>query len=251
VAEGTPCQENGMIISFGFRVIAKDQRIGLGDEPTPGLFGWVELLSGWELSKNKDKILGLDQLGPAIYERFRPIIELASKRSKAVAFQNVSKEINKLLSDILGEDGKGKEKRDAKSNETGTVQPKNTQRKRRRAQKIQLGDVLDNPLRKSKGLQIAFDRFGEDGPFWKCQENIVYLNLDNRALKYDQNNERAVMCYAVHAVSVYFVLNEKASQFAFMRQSEKEYEQIATLTGHLLARLNLPGSDLRIAGEGA
>lgn len=235
VPDGCAFPERGFVVTYGYRVIKKGEMAGLGDEPPPGLFGWIDLGEGWELTKNKDNISSnFDALAVAINAAFRDVLDKAASRSQFIQFRNVSREINQVLKDLSGEQRR-KAKRGPKSNE-GLVLPKGSGRRHKRASRSQPGDTFSEALARARGLAINFDRFGEGGPAWKYSGNTVSLNVDIPAITVDRSDERSLTRHAVYAVATYIAHND--GMFPVFQDCDTVWEKASMIAGHLLARLS-------------
>jgi len=245
IPEGSKFQERGLMISYGYRVVSKGQTIGLGSEPTPGLFGRIELGKGWDLTKNKDKVdSDVEALADEIYRVFRDVIDRASKRSQAVHFGSVTKEINQILKEFTQGDDTAKAKRGSKRAESGSILPRNTDRKHRQAARTQPGDSFRAPNGASRGLSISFEHLGESGPACRCDGNAIYLNVDIPAIKVDSSDPRALSRHAIYAASTYFAI----AQPELFPDFEGSFAKAVHCAGHLLSRLNQPGIALANVG---
>ena len=242
VSEGHSCQEVGLVLSYGYRVIKTNQRLGLGDQPTPGLFGWVELLEGWELTKNKDNVSSsIDALDRAIFASFQSVIALAAKRAHVIPFQNVTKSVNQLLKEFAGEAAQKDRKavRKPKQNQTGTVPRKNTGVRHTRAACSQPGQTFQESMRSGRGLEVSFGHFGADGPASKYSDGMLYLNVDIPAISTDATDERSLTRHAIYAASLYFAVQNRDNPL--FPEAEGDFDRAARISGHLLTRIGDAG----------
>lgn len=195
VKDGYTNPRPGFSFCHHHRVI-RTSSLGADGYSTARVSGEVWLDNGWPLSKNKDDLCDLqDELGAAILGQIKPLLEKAQRQASKLASasftQNVQSRLNAALS-ALGGAGK-REKRNPVSNHTGTVKPKGTPRRRRRASKTHgVGSLI------AKAGQITvewkpFDQstMGEvDLPAAK-----IWLNESNAALvrmRADQNEQAVV-----------------------------------------------------------
>lgn len=238
VPDGKPCPISGMVLSYGYRVIMHDQRIGLGNEPTPNLIGWCELGDGWELTKNKDNISSnLDELASAIYAACQETITKAASRAKSVVFDGVSAQINAALESILGNGNtiKAKAKR-SKGSVKGPVIPKRSERRHTQAAVIQPGETFKIKTPTAACLKVAFQAMGEDGCACKYSGGIVYLNKDNSVIRSQMNDETALSIHAIYAVATYLANEEGPQRVLFEKHDATTMvEKMSILAGMLLA----------------
>jgi hypothetical protein len=234
--EGHITRENGLTIAFGYRVILYGQRHGLGSDPTPGLFGWVDLLDGWQLTKNKDNITcDLDALGGAIYRVFRDVIELAARRGQLIRLRGVEDDINRVLREFHEENSprRRKARRDLPGEQIGTVLPVDSGIRHRRARRTQPGNTFEeNAPGAVAGLKVAFDRFGVGGPQAKMEQNIIYLNSDIPLLV--QDPARATLV-AINVAAFHLATK---GDLPFAEDCYGHVEKAMKIAGHLLSKLD-------------
>lgn len=116
----------GVTVAIPNRVVRPRSRIGLGTEPTPGLYGYAELSRGWSLAKNKDDLSPHDQelLGGAIADRFSGLIGYARKAGEDVLLAGCNKIMGLLPTAIRRDrDRARKARRAPPTHHTGTVIP--------------------------------------------------------------------------------------------------------------------------------
>lgn len=242
--EGAVVEVSGITLSYAYRVIAEGQRIGLGDDPTPGLFGWVELGDGWELTKNKDNVsTNLEPLGQAIFSTCGSIIEIAKRQAANVLFddigKNVSDVIHSVITDVVSQK---KEKRDSTRLSKGTVIPSQTGHRRRRASKVQPGIGVD-ALKGSgaNALKVAFQHLGAGGPASLQEGNIIYLNRDIPMVAEKMNDKEALSVHAIYAASAYLAV-DRQKQFPGLEDAASTTQKIAAWAGMLLSKMNRPAA---------
>lgn len=238
VPDGIACPLSGMVVSYGYRVILSDTRIGLGTEPTPNLIGWCELGTGWELTKNKDNISSnQDELSSAIFQACRDTISKAAARAKSVVFDGVSTQINAALQSIIGAESnrKAKAKRH-KGTSKGTVAPTMTGRKHTQAAVTQPGNTFNLRSNNATCLKVAFESMTPDGPACKYNSGIVYLNKDNAVIRSQMNDEAALSVHAIYAVATYLATEEGPQMALFEKHDATTLvEKMSVMAGMLLA----------------
>jgi hypothetical protein len=240
VPQGHTIERSGLMVSYDFRVIMQGQRIGLGDKPTPGLFGWVELGKGWELTKNKDNISGsLADLDEAIYSHCRSTIEAASKRHETIRFSEVEDGINRLLDEFAaaGMPPNRKAKRAPRTHATGAILPMASERRHKRAAVTQPGATFTDATGRKKGLKVSFQSMGASGKASVFQDGIVYLNSDIPAIASAATDKKAIATHAVYAAATWLAMHNH--QLSLFEGCENIFDRMAQAAGNLLGGLNL------------
>jgi len=162
--------------------------------------GQVFLDDKWHLSVHKDDISDhKEELEQAVTERCRDILEKAQTQSQALESQVFLNRLNAKLRDAMSKIAKRREKRKSPENKSGSVEPKNTGRKRRRAKNTQPGESM---LSKEQVGKIQMD--------WKPCENgtlgevdregaVIWLNENNAYLRGLQtaDNDDAILIAAI------------------------------------------------------
>ena len=139
VVDGHTNKRSGFIFQHGHRSIMTSS-LGCGSFSPSRIAGVVELDNKWALSKNKNDITELqEELGAAIYSRCESILRKADVQARTLESAALTDEVSKRLTEALQSLGaaRKREARDGKAKQQqGTVEPKGTDRKRRRAQRI-------------------------------------------------------------------------------------------------------------------
>jgi len=122
-----PPTRQGLTYWHGFRVIVPASSRGCGSYDTSRVCGFVKLLSGWALSKNKDEIIGADDLYAAVEQVCRPVLEKADKVGRTLdseAFlSSVSERVNAGIDAAEAKARRGKGDTKGKKNPTGDGSP--------------------------------------------------------------------------------------------------------------------------------
>lgn len=135
VKEGEDNPFRGLSFERTYRVIKDQCALGAGEYGVARVAGRVYLSRDWKLSTNKDDFAELeDELGDAIYCRCKHIFEAASAQCVDIEFASFNRELDQMLNETLRQQRERREK--PEEPEVGTVIPKETQRKRRRAAKV-------------------------------------------------------------------------------------------------------------------
>lgn len=241
IPENRSVERSGLVVAYGYRVIKENQRIGLGSDPTPNLFGWIDLLDGWELTKNKDNIsCNLDALGDAIYNACKNTIATSARQASSVLFEGVAKEINDALSVIVGQSKPTKKaKRATAKNPTGAVEPKGTKRRHTNAMVIQAGETFGGNNTKVK---VSFESMGTEGPACRYQNGVVYLNRDIPIVAKAAQDQSMLAIHAIYAAATWFATTDGPQLKLFEdRDATDVIQKMAVLAGELLRHvMNTP-----------
>lgn len=246
IPETVPVMLSGIIISQGYRVIEKGSRIGLGDKPTPRLFGWLSLGKEWSLTKNKTSISGDKQeLDAAINTACRATIEKAATLAQDVVFDGVAMAINRAIGAATEtQEANAKAKRRSTKATTGTIAPKQTAKRHNAAAITQRGQTFHEPSTindRSHRLQVAFESMGVDGPVSRFSHDIVYLNRDIPSLAARMHDEETVSTHAIYAAATWFATDEGPLRRLFdVVDCATIFERMAKIAGQLLSHLRLP-----------
>lgn len=185
----------GMTIALeGGRVMSARTRIGLGDKPTPGLYGYAVLhpRQAWGVKVLKDGISDKhrEELSAAI-QRYKPFVELtrlAAERSQNVdiPLDEINQVLGKMAEEIRGHGSakNRKAKRESPVNPIGTNVSTGDGSPHRRARNTQPGDRFGDGVRKN-GIQIQTHQFTEkDKLFDLMGESVVYINTSHLFFRY-------------------------------------------------------------------
>lgn len=185
IASGETTTKRGISYFLeGTRVIQEASAKGCGDYSTAHVCGFVELDRAWALTKNKDALVGGDELYVAVYEAARPILERARTKTQEASSKElrlgVQSAINKALGEANAKARRGSGKR------RGAATPKNTGRKHTRAEVEQPGATFRGgadcgmpPTVAGGCVQIDFtDTFDGPSPIGEFHDpNRVTMNL--------------------------------------------------------------------------
>jgi hypothetical protein len=148
----------GFTYQHGHRSIIMNSALGSNGLSVKRIAGVVELDDKWALSKNKDDITELrDELEAAVYEHCSAMLRKADTKARTLESTALADEVSRRLSEALKQAGAAR-KREArdKGDSTGTVLPKETGRKRRRASKVH--DIEGAVERVSRGgIKLEWD----------------------------------------------------------------------------------------------
>lgn len=207
-------------IAYRHRNITKSG-IGCGDYSTNRMGGIIELLEGWSLLKNKDDLSSHKvELGDAVYERIHRLLQKAATLSQDVESSALRTEIENMLNESLKV--AKREARTQTNERPGTIVPKDTGRKRRRASKTSdLPGSVRGKDGKRRGFKIDWyaSITGEIGEY-DPMANRVRLNYAHRfvELAKEDNNSIALLSLASAILSDYAVNHAGDSKLLFSKQ---------------------------------
>lgn len=208
VEPGQPCRECNMFVEYGYRTIARNSRIGLGDHPVSGLVGWIVLDNSWPLKTYKDGISDEkyeDELDRQIYHWAKPLIDKARNRTKTLQFGEIENLFNEhVLPDVLGYPDR-KAKRSAHENETGGVTPTGNGSPHRRAARTQAGSRFGG--RNKSRLLVQFENIGDDKKLFDVRSNIIRLNSAHLEFQEHANNYDMIKRHVAHIIGSYSSMN--------------------------------------------
>lgn len=179
--------------------------LGAGQYGVRRIAGTVTIGDGWKLSKNKDDLTeNQDRLGEAIFVRIEHILREADALAETIESAAFRNELQGMLNDAINNLSaeKDREKRPGGKGESiGSVEPKDTGRKRRKAKAIQfLPGSIDKDGGKAKrgGYSLDFCEIDKDsiGKF-DCKGKRVSLNLNHHfvaAMKIKGNRDALISC---------------------------------------------------------
>lgn len=183
--DGHHVEHPGFLMCYGHRVI-RVSPIGMAGYSASRVTGKVVLGNGWRLTKNKNDLVDLaEPLGDAIHSRIKFLCEKAEQLSEDIESRELLSTVEGMMNSMLA-GVKKREKRPGSGDSEGTVQPKHTERKRRRAASVdesQPGSV------EVPGLPGGTRRRGVSLKWFSAEESIigqpdslsncVLLNKDN------------------------------------------------------------------------
>lgn len=240
-------RERGLIISSSYRVICRNQSIGLGDNPTPGLFGWVELGSGWPLTKMKDDLSDYkEELGNEIYTAIKPIIDAAQNQSEFIEFKYAGDVLTKAMKELaLTPIKTRKARRPGTDNKTGTVPFANTGRTHKRAAKTQPGETFSDCDVLKTGFRFSPESAGQEANIARFESRgIIYLNKDNPAIVSSFRNRELFLTHCAYLAAVYMVMFRSQGELPFKGDDEfvglgadADIERLALRITQMVARV--------------
>jgi len=192
--EEQPLQGTWLALS-GARFLGEgSSRLGLGPDPTPGLYVYIELepREVWGVDVLKDGIprQRREELARAIsgYLPFAELIAKAQSRAESVPIDCAFLDL--LDQEIRGQKRlrlRGKAKRSPPENRTGTIKGTGRGSPHQRAEKVQPGDRLDfdesSPEEEARsqryGFRLQFNSATPENPLFDLQGSCVFVNRDH------------------------------------------------------------------------
>jgi histidine kinase/DNA gyrase B/HSP90-like ATPase len=236
VPPGVPCEDRGFFVSYGFRVVEKGSMVGLGDEAVPGVLGRLTLLGRWELTKNKEKVHGLETLAEVMEAHCAPLVELARDRARTILLTGAVKGVNDLLRAVFLQHGKAR--RPGPHVKVGSVPATGTGSRHRQASTVSGLGGTRGPRRLGLGLQVGFDHYGRQGPAQKYMNGVIYLNEDLSWIQRLLYDEEQLRNYVIPLAATHMVLEHPDQiQLDFMDAADRAEDRIARLTTYLFGCL--------------
>jgi Histidine kinase-, DNA gyrase B-, and HSP90-like ATPase len=202
IPEGQPTRTAGLILAHSFRVIKKNVRRGLSDNPIPSLFGWVDLGDGWNLNKNKTDLTDdeEEELMTAIRREFADTIKKAEARSFTQQFAGVGELISAAVAHLRTNTRKA---RRGKKHQAGSVEAVGTERRHNQAERTQPGRTFPKRNQPETQVKIVFSQLGAEAESHKFgDDGTLEINSDIPFLQSIRANRPAVTLYAAQVVSL-------------------------------------------------
>ena len=238
VAEGVNNARPGLTYWHGFRVILEHTKAGCGAFNTSRLCGFVELLDGWELTKNKDNISeNTEALFEAVERVLTPLLEKASKASLNLEIEALRSRAEQLANAALGRKPDAKAKREQQENgKRGSVEPKNTGRKHRGAKNVQPGGSFARARAAQGSISIVFFDGDDETTIGNGDLTGRAINLNTRHpfIVQVRDEPRALATVAVAIWSATIAL-PNGEQGGFGGDVEKFLREFGSLTAKPMA----------------
>lgn len=203
VADGHHMTNGPVWIQYRHRNIMRSH-IGMGSFNDERIGGIVRLGEGWSLTKNKDDFdANKDELGDAIHSRIRMLLLKAEQLSHDIESKEIACESETRVNEAIGE--LKREKRRQTREQSGTVKPGDSGRKRRKAKDItdQVGSVIAKDGNRRRGISLGFgylegDLMGEFDP--SC--NRITLNSGHPFISRTRKSKSTETLYVI-AMSIF------------------------------------------------
>jgi hypothetical protein len=207
----------GVTVAIPTRVILARTRLGLGPDPTPGLYGYVELSRGWALAKNKDDLSPSDRqfIASVIADRFRGLIEFARKSGEDVRLAGCNRALALLPTAIRRErDRNRKARRSPPAHNTGTVIPTGTGGPHTRAARTQPGERFHGPAPSDdQSFRLSCESMPSAALFTTAEgSKVVTVNTDHDFYKHAGGNMDVLTPLAVLFLAAQVDLRSQGDQ---------------------------------------
>ena len=226
---------------YGFRVIDKRRREGLGPQSTPGLFGAIVFEKSWALTKNKTAMLDdLDELFVLMEVEFKDVIEQAAQRGLDVPLQKAIDRWRQLLDEIFTKKVHVKAKRHPPTKHTGTVESTGNGPPHQRARDVQPGDRFSIRIA-GRHINIDFTALGPQGILYESVGNTIYFNTEHPVMQRAVKQEFVLNMLITNAVAVHLG-HEDTAQLSLGTEgswpdAETLEDKVALWTSYLWQRL--------------
>ena len=180
VAKGHRNDYPGITYAHGFRVIKQASAAGCGGHDVSRICGIVELAErdSWTRSKNKDDLIGADDLFDEVERILSPLLSKASEHAHSIEFETGRKTLEGDLTAALCGPRELKARR-GKGSKTGTVEPTGTGRGHATAARVQRGATFGRRAGVSE-VQLHFrDGWNEEEPLgtWEAHTRAARITL--------------------------------------------------------------------------
>lgn len=202
IPQGESTRLSGLIIAHHYRVITSTKK-GLSEHPIPSLFGWVDLLDGWTLGKNKDHISeDLPLLIAEIRRVFEDTIQHAEGKGMSQQFAGIGEQLTNAMRNLNRKCKKAK--RSPRKTATGAKLSTGGGPSHQRAARTQSGTRFPCPDSPETRVQIVFTSLGEDGPASQWNDDYTLeINSDIAFLKAAMLNTPALTMYAANILAAH------------------------------------------------
>lgn len=174
----------GFSFERSFRVI-KESTLGANGFSVSRIAARITLGTDWRLSTHKDDFAEFqDELAEAIYARCADLMQEASEQAMSLEDAEFNRELADAVHKVAGQ---RREKRPGASDEAGTVQPKETARRRTSAtvSSDEPGSVIGQPTKRGARRGFTVESYEADSStfgYYDSDGNRVRLNTSNRWL---------------------------------------------------------------------
>lgn len=227
IASGETTSKRGVTYFLeGTRVVQEAGGRGCGDYSIAHVCGYVELDRSWPLTKNKDALVGGEQLYAAVLEAARPVLEKARQKTMHASSERLRLGVEAAINKAIGE-ANAKAKRRKKRN-LGVTRPKPAKpgSPHARAEVEQPGSTFKggsdcgSPPASGAGgcIQIDFaDSFAGPSPIGEFDEptHRVTMNTNNPWVRqaHDEPNELAMTALVATVLAVQEVGGRQLKMF--------------------------------------
>lgn len=203
IKAGEETNRRGISIVRKHRVVEKNGGLGCGGLPYTNISGYVNLSKEWTLAKHKDKVTDehRDELGDAIFEKIREIVEKAASRTEELELDALNANAESLLNGALGFGDKGEDLDGPRKNKPRSpIGPKPRPGRRPKIDPKEKG----SSLRKKFGcLRITYEDLQDPEKWGEYSEGYVTLNLGHKAIQIARAAKDGSLELAHKAITVF------------------------------------------------
>lgn len=202
----------GWTIAYGHRILAANYtKSGFGDHSPSRFYGYITLYdtgeSKWSLNRFKDGFDGIDALLDTLADQIAPLLERAETEGLNLEIQTAIGQVeNELNRSVFG--NRIKEKRPGKAGEEGTVEPRNTGRRRveaKHADPNQPGSVAVKAGKFTK-FKVVMD-WEREGEIGSCTDHgstlMIHINRNHPYLLNSEITEERIRNTAIALLAAY------------------------------------------------
>jgi hypothetical protein len=171
VPEGQINKRSGLTYFYNYRVIIQPTSKGCGDYDKSRFCGFVELLDGWSLTKNKDNIsANEEELFEAVLRSVEPLLKKASATAHMIESRALSEKAQAVLDAMTGhEPPDAKAKRGPRTGNSDHAEPTGKGGKHKKAKVEQPGTTFHGRGKHRRSLldarvKMSFEERGSDEP---------------------------------------------------------------------------------------
>lgn len=257
VADGQINKRSGLTYFYNYRVIIPHTSKGCGDYDKSRFCGFVELLEGWSLTKNKDNITAHeDELFEAVLRVVEPVLQKASGAAHVIESRALNDRAQACLDSMTGhEPPNAKAKRGPRTGDHGAVSPTNTGRGHTRAAVEQSGATFVGGPKKRRQrelldsrIRMSFEERGADEPpiTVDLRGRTVECNISHGWVATSRQIPEEMAKHALWAWCVAFTLSSDHQQISL------DAHAVYKALGRAIADSTLNGAPvLRVVKSGA
>lgn len=216
IADGEQTKHRGIFVEYDFRTIIERSSIGLGDNPPPGVIGWISLDQTWPLTTYKNDIASRDlkeKLNDTIEKWASGLIARARTRTETRDFVRIENIFNEIVGGFHEcEDGPPdkRARRPGPKGKHGTQVGTKSARGHKSAAATQRGDRFGSGRCPDSGpLRISFSELPDDSAMFQVINNVVHLNTRHPEVSEKRDDEDAIFRHAAHIFASHFCHREE------------------------------------------
>lgn len=218
VSLGAPNPRKGFSICHGHRMIGDSTAFGSKGHSVSRISGIVELDSAWSLSKNKTDVVDefQEELEDAIFSRCESIILKSAHQAEILRNSALENKVSESLQSMLGEMKKASR---SSGDSSGSVSPKGSKKRHRRAKKTQPGDSFMDKCRVGKIRMEWAPRDDGLAGYVDLKGDVIYLNENHSRMRYhrERENTDALVDHCLYLLCDSAVENEQMDKLPACR----------------------------------